>query len=66
MMRQSMIKSDTARAKKSSSVLTHLVIKLIADVQNAEKSPLQANMKENINPPVQIPMTDMIAIYMAL
>jgi hypothetical protein len=54
MIIQSETKSDTAKAKNSSNVLTHFVIKSIAEVQNAAKSPLHENMKEKQNPPVQM------------
>jgi len=59
----SQTKSDTAKAKNNSSVFTHLVIRLIADVHHAEKLPLQANMNEKANPPVQIPMIAIIPRY---
>jgi hypothetical protein len=66
MMTQSEIKSDTAKAKNSSNVLTHFVIRSIAEVQNAAKSPLHENMKEKQNPPVQMLINPIVNRYMAL
>ena len=65
-IKQSEMKSDTANAKNSSSVLTHLVIRLIAEVQKAANSPLQENMKARQNPPVQILTSAITKMYMAL
>lgn len=60
------MKSDTANAKNSSSVFTHLVIRLIAEVQNAANSPLQENMNAKQNPPVQRLTSAITKMYMAL
>jgi hypothetical protein len=65
-MMQSMIKSDTANEKKSSSVFTHFVIKSIAEVHQAEKLPLHAKMNDSMYPPVHMATIAITDKYMTL